>query len=74
MKIGILITSISNFGLKGFYNAQEVGLAKAIAKNVDQVIVYKLVSKEQDERIEKINSVENAMIHFIPANNFGLTD
>lgn len=72
MKIGILITSISNFGQKGFYNAQEVGLAKALAKIVDQVIVYKLVSKEQAERIEKINSVKNAITHFIPANNFGI--
>ncbi|HAQ0365806.1 glycosyltransferase [Enterococcus faecium] len=72
MKLGILITSISNFGEKGFYNAQEVGLAKSIAKIVDQVIVYKLVTKEQDERVEKIRFVENAMIHFIPAKNFGI--
>ena len=32
MKIGILITSISNFGQSGFYNSQEIGLAKALSK------------------------------------------
>ena len=39
MKVGILITSISNFGQKGFYNAQEIGLAKAMAKSCEAVEV-----------------------------------
>ena len=30
MRIGLLITSIGNFGQKGFYNAQEIGLAKEL--------------------------------------------
>ena len=70
MKIGILITSISNFGQKGFYNAQEIGLAKAMAKFCNKVEVYKLIPIDQDKKIEKI--CENAELHLIPAKNFGI--
>lgn len=70
MKIGILITSISNFGQKGFYNAQEIGLAKAVAKLCGKVKVYKLIPIDQDKKTEKI--CENAEIHFIPAKNSGI--
>ena len=38
MCIGLLITSIGNFGQKGFYNAQEIGLAKELDKLFDEVI------------------------------------
>lgn len=70
MKIGILITSISNFGQKGFYNAQEIGLAKAMAKLCSKAEVYKLIPIDQDNKTEKI--CENAEIHFIPAKNSGI--
>ena len=70
MKIGILITSISNFGQKGFYNAQEIGLAKAMAKLCSKAEVYKLIPIDQDKKTEKI--CENAEIHFIPAKNSGI--
>lgn len=70
MKIGILITSISNFGQKGFYNAQEIGLAKAVAKLCGRVEVYKLIPIDQDKKTEKI--CENAELHLIPAKNSGI--
>lgn len=70
MKIGILITSISNFGQKGFYNAQEIGLAKAVAKHCGRVEVYKLIPIDQDKKTEKI--CENAELHLIPAKNSGI--
>ena len=70
MKIGILITSISNFGQKGFYNAQEIGLAKAIAKLCRKADVYKLIPIDQDKKTEKI--CENAELHLIPAKNSGI--
>ena len=49
MRIGLLITSIGNFGQKGFYNAQEIGLAKELDKLFDEVIVYKAVSDSQTQ-------------------------
>ena len=54
MKIGLLITSIGSFGKKGYYNAQEIGLAKALDSLVDEVRVYKLVSADMDKGIETI--------------------
>lgn len=70
MKIGILITSISNFGQKGFYNAQEIGLAKAMARLCGRVEVYKLIPIDQDKKTEKI--CENAELLLIPAKNSGI--
>lgn len=70
MKIGILVTSIGNFGQKGFYNAQEIGLAKSIAKLCDRVEVYKLIPIDQEKKIEKI--CENAELYLIPAKNSGI--
>ena len=72
MKIGILITSINNFGQKGFYNSQEVGLAKALAKKFVTVDVYKLVRIDQKKRSETIKNYANTKIHFIPAKNIGI--
>lgn len=72
MRIGLLITSIGNFGQKGFYNAQEVGLAKALDKLVDEVTVYKLISVNQGHRIEQIEGCRNANIQFIPTKSFGI--
>lgn len=70
MKIGVLVTSVSNFGQKGFYNSQEIGLAKALSKDFETVEVYKLVPLSQEKRTEDI--CENARIHFIPARNSGI--
>lgn len=72
MKIGLLVTSISNFGQKGFYNAQDIGLAKALDNLFDEVKVYKLVSADQKMRTEKINGCKNTTILCIPAKNFGI--
>ena len=70
MKVGILITSISNFGQKGFYNAQEIGLAKAMAKSCEAVEVYKLIPTDLEKKTEKI--CENAVLHLIPSKSSGI--
>lgn len=70
MKIGILITSISNFGQKGFYNVQEIGLAKAMAMICETVEVYKLVPIDQEKKTEII--CENAVLHLVPSKNSGI--
>ena len=41
MHIGILITSIGNFGKKGFYNMQEIGLAKELDNEILLAHVYR---------------------------------
>lgn len=72
MKIGLLITSIGNFGQKGFYNAQEIGLAKALDRYFDEVQVYKLILENQQESRELIEESKNAFLHMIPAKSFGI--
>lgn len=72
MKIGLLITSIGNFGQKGFYNAQEIGLAKALDGYFDEVQVYKLIPENHQESREQIEESKNAFLHMIPAKSFGI--
>lgn len=40
MKIGILASMINNFGEKGFYNSQEIGLAKMLSSKGNEVMLY----------------------------------
>ena len=71
MRVGLLITSIGRFGKKGFYNAQEIGLAKALDSLVDEVKVYRLVSVEMENCTETIADCRNSKIQYIPANKIG---
>lgn len=72
MKIGLLITSIGNFGQKGFYNAQEIGLAKALDKYFDAVYIYKLIPASMSRSDEKIGNTNNVILHSIPSKSFGI--
>ncbi len=72
MRIGLLITSIGNFGQKGFYNAQEVGLARELDKVLDEVVVYKAVLENQTKQIVEIEGCRNALIHQIPVKSKGI--
>ncbi len=72
MRIGLLITSIGNFGQKGFYNAQEVGLARELDKVLDEVIVYKAILENQTKQIVEIEGCRNALIHQIPVKSKGI--
>ncbi|WP_111931113.1 glycosyltransferase family 4 protein [Clostridium tertium] len=71
MKVGILTTNISNFGEKGLYNSQEIGMAKALYKMGIKVVIYKLISNKDNVsvRSEKIN--EGIIIYYIPTKSIG---
>ena len=72
MRIGLLMTSIGAFGQKGFYNSQEIGLAKAMDTLFDEVKVYKLVASGQQKRLEKIENCKHSSVLFLPAKSFGI--
>ncbi len=72
MKIGLLVTSVSNFGEKGFYNAQEIGLAKALSKYFDKVKIFKAVSADKKFAEEAVAGNENIVLYTIPSKNFGI--
>ncbi|WP_125140095.1 glycosyltransferase [Clostridium transplantifaecale] len=72
MKIGLLITSIGNFGLKGCYNSQEIGLAKALDSYFNAVYIYKLIPESNQRKDEKIDGTKNVILHSIPSKSFGI--
>lgn len=72
MKIGILITSIGNFGQNGFYNAQEIGLAKELDKLFDEVIIYKAVFKTEQYSKRYIEGCSHSTLYQIPVKNKGI--
>ena len=61
MRIGILVLSVGPFGNKGFYNLQEVGLAKALDRYCEEVKVYKAVPKRERAMIEPIEGTVHAL-------------
>lgn len=72
MKIGILVTSVGNYGKKGFYNSQEVGLAKELDKLFDEVIVYKAVSLHDRKSNSMIEGCKHTSLLQIPVKSKGI--
>ena len=71
MRIGLLVLSIGNFGKKGFYNLQEVGLARELDLLFDEVLVYRLVGQNEKETTESIAGCKNAVMHLLPSRQTG---
>lgn len=71
MKIGIMVLSMGSFGKRGFYNLQEVGLAKALDSLCDEVKVYKLVPVPEENKIQTIAGTSHSFIHYLSAKNVG---
>lgn len=71
MRIGILVTSIGNFGKQGYYNAQEIGLAKELAKFFEKVVIYKAVSLSEEQKKLSIDNFKNLVLLQIPVKNYG---
>lgn len=71
MKIGIMVLSIGSFGKKGFYNLQEIGLAKALDSLCNEIQVYKLVSSSEDYREQIIEGTQHSIIHYMPSRSVG---
>lgn len=75
MKIGILVLFVNSYGKKGFYNSQEIGMAKEFAARGHQVKIFKCVGVSQERVEEKIS--DNVIYHLEPVRNLGnnaLTD
>ena len=72
MKLGMLITSIGNFGKKGFYNAQEIGLAREMDKLFDEVILYKAVPESEERVVSGLEGCSHTTFCQIPVKNQGI--
>lgn len=55
MKLGILCTMMKRFGIKGFYNSQEIGLGRALSELGHTVIVYKGTKDKTQVETVQIN-------------------
>jgi 1,2-diacylglycerol 3-alpha-glucosyltransferase len=72
MKIGLLTTSISNFGQKGFYNSQEIGLAKELDKLFNEVIIYKLIPGKGTIITKRVVEYNHTTLILIPSKHLGI--
>ncbi len=73
MKIGLLDTCIGNFGQKGFYNTQEIGLGKALLQQAEEVYVYKMLplSSEYQKEMQEDENGHKLIIQMIPSRSLG---
>lgn len=71
MKIGVLLTYVGDISQLGFYNTQEIGLAKALSPLAQEVILYKAVPCAQQYCVERLEAFPNVTVHFLPTKQFG---
>lgn len=70
MKVAIIVPIVGNFGRKGFYHSQEIGLGKEIASHGNEVTVYKCVSVNSMEGIQT-DQLDGITIKYIPTRALG---
>lgn len=70
MNVGILVTIVSGFGKKGFYQSQEIGLGKELSNRGHIVTIYKCVPFDERTLVEKLNC--NLRIKYIPVKKLGV--
>lgn len=71
MKVAILCTMINGFGRKGYYNTQEVGLGRALARKGHEVIIYKCMKKTDTAKEEKLRLEPNLTVWYLPIKGLG---
>ncbi len=69
MRLAIICTMINGFGRKGYYNSQEVGLARALAAYGHTVHIYK--GCEAGETAETLEMGPGVTIQYIPMWSLG---
>lgn len=74
MKIGVLRVSVQGEkkNSKGYYNSQFLGLAKALDRLFDEVVVYEHILRGQIESTEEISGCKHAILHRIAVKNIGV--
>ena len=70
MKLGILVTIINNFGEKGFYHSQEIGLGKALADMGHDVTIYKCV--ERKKHADSLPISDLLRVRYLPVLSLGV--
>ena len=69
MKLGILCTMINGFGRRGYYNSQEIGLGRALARSCHELMIYYVIDPSEQE--EKVQVEKNLTIWYLPMKHLG---
>ena len=69
MKLAILCTMVKRFGRKGFYNSQEIGLARALTRMGHTVVIYK--GTNDKSQVEDVRLEEGLVVHYMFMPYFG---
>ncbi len=70
MKVAVIVPIVGNFGRKGFYHSQEIGLGKSVASHGNEVTVYKCVPLNSADRMET-ERFGKLTIRYIPTKAYG---
>ena len=70
MKVAIVVPIVGNFGRKGFYHSQEIGLGKEVASHGHDVIIYKCVPENSMKEIQT-EQHDGITIKYIPTKAVG---
>ena len=70
MKVAVIVPIVGNFGRKGFYHSQEIGLGKAVASHGNEVTVYKCVPLNSVDGMET-ERFGKLTIRYIPTKAYG---
>ncbi len=69
MKLAILCTMVKRFGRKGFYNSQEIGLARALTAMGHTVVIYK--GTNDKTQVEDMRLEDGLIVHYMFMPYFG---
>ena len=70
MNIGILIPNVGNFGKVGFYNSQEIGLAKELVNKGQNVTIFKFMKGNSEGKTDVLTN--GCTLIQIPVKNIGI--
>lgn len=71
MKLGIIRLYTGESGKLGYYNMQELGLAKELVKHGIEVYIFLLIDRKKQSQIKTIEIQRNIKIVYIPALRLG---
>lgn len=69
MKLCVLCTIRNDFGRRGYYNTQEIGLGRTLARQGHEVIVYKCLRREKQADI--LHPEPNLTVYYQPIGGIG---
>ena len=69
-KIGILVTILDNFGKRGYYQSQEIGLGRELVSMGHTVVIYKSVKEKEEEK--ELLLENNLQIKYIYTKRVGI--